>query len=195
MTTTTRTQDMSITLKTPRCCPFLVSPPTPQSLAQGSVLLQYILSSAILKFLCILNRRPFSDLCFTNVFPLITNSFPFHYRRHEWWHVLFLPTLRAQCCVASKCLWDSSEVKINSAVCQPVLSDSPQSYISAETQESSADRGTWEQVYLLESELVISSESFRAQPILQDLSPSSKGAFLLETQRHEFSQCGHVKQG
>lgn len=40
-----------------------------------------------------------------------------------------------------------------------------------------------EQVYLLESELVISSESFRAQPILQDLSPSSKGAFLPETCR------------
>ena len=31
--------------------PLLVSPPTPQPLAQGSVLLHYILSSAILKFL------------------------------------------------------------------------------------------------------------------------------------------------
>ena len=51
ITTTTRTQAMSITLKMPRCCPFLVSPPIPQPLAQGSVLLHYILSSAILKLL------------------------------------------------------------------------------------------------------------------------------------------------
>ena len=49
--TMTRTQATSITLKTPRCCPFLVSPPTPQSLAQGSVLFHYILSFTILKFL------------------------------------------------------------------------------------------------------------------------------------------------
>ena len=90
--------------------------------------------------LCILNIRPFSYLWFTNIFPLITNSFPFHYRRHEWWNLLFLPTLRAQCCVPSKCSWDSSETKMNSAVCHSVLSASPQIYISAEIHEPSAQR-------------------------------------------------------
>ena len=44
-------QAMSITLKMPRCCPFLVSPSTPESLAKGSFLLHYILAFAILKFL------------------------------------------------------------------------------------------------------------------------------------------------
>ena len=37
--------------KNAQVLPLLVSPPTPQALAQGSVLLHYILSSAILKFL------------------------------------------------------------------------------------------------------------------------------------------------
>ena len=44
-------QATSITLKMPRCCPFLVSPSIPESLAKGSVLLYYILAFAIFKFL------------------------------------------------------------------------------------------------------------------------------------------------
>ena len=86
----------------------------------------------------------------------------------------------------------------NESCCHSVLSASPQSYISAEIHESSADRSTWKQLYLLESEHVISSVSFRAQPILQDLSPSSKGegewsrACPLETQSPGFSHCGNV---
>ena len=113
-------QATPITLKMPRSCHFLVSPSTPEFLTKGSVCLHYILSFAIFQFLTYLNIRLFSYLWFTNIFPLITNSFPFHYRRHEWWNLLFLPTLRAQCCVPSKCPWDSSEGKMNSAVCPSV---------------------------------------------------------------------------
>ena len=135
------TQAMSITLKTPRCCPFLVSLSIPQSLAKGFALLHYILSFAILKFLTYPEyKTSVSDLWFTHIFPLITNSSPFHYRRHEWWNLLFLPTLRAQCCVPSKCSWASSETKMNSAVRHSVLSASPQIYISAEIHEPSAQR-------------------------------------------------------
>ena len=59
-------------------------------------------------------------------------------------------------------------------LCYAVLSDSPHSYISAEIHEASADRDAWEQVNLLKSEFVISSESFRAQPILQTCLPAPR---------------------
>ena len=113
-------QATPITLKMPRSCHFLVSPSTPEFLTKDLSAFTTFCPLQFSNSLCILNIRPFSYLWFTNIFPLITNSFHFHYRRHEWWNPLFLPTLRAQCCVPSKCPLDSSEVKMNSAVCPSV---------------------------------------------------------------------------
>ena len=113
-------QATSITLKMPRSWTFSFLLPHLNSWQKDLSAFTTFCPLQYSNSLCILNIRPFSYLWFTNIFPLITNSFPFHYRRHEWWNLIFLPTLRAQCCIPSKCPWDSSEGKMNSAVCPSV---------------------------------------------------------------------------
>ena len=61
------------------------------------------------KFLMYSEYKTFLRSWFTNIFPLIINSFCFHYKRHEWWNLVFLPTLRALCCVPMRVFRSENE--------------------------------------------------------------------------------------
>ena len=120
---------MSITLKMPRCCPFLVSPSPPESLTKGAVLLHYNLSFAILKFLMYSEYKTFALALIHKHLSPNNKQLPFSLQEIWVMKSTFPPHPQSPMLFTQQVPMRFFRSE-NEFWCLSVLSDSPQSYIS-----------------------------------------------------------------